>query len=186
MFPFPHLPSPPPSGPPPPAPLGIPMNHRFSNPLCNNNNSQAINHQYQIPHHIVNAAATPIYAVSSVIHNNSNPNVKNISQVQMNMNGNCNGVPAYPLQLQIPHVNPNQIGINNPRSGSQASSGYQSQSPVLEGEDKANKKTSHIKDQINAHINNINLRATEMQDANHSFNFYNPVFNSRKGGAPKC
>ncbi|CAL8143768.1 unnamed protein product [Orchesella dallaii] len=184
MFPFPHLPSPPPSGPPPPAPLGLPMNHRFSNPLCNNNNnSQAINHQYQIPHHIVNAAATPIYAVSSVIHNNSNPNVKNISQVQMNMNGNCNGVPAYPLQLQIPHVNPNQIGINNPRSGSQASSGYQSQSPVLEGEDKANKKTSHIKDQINAHINNINLRATEMQDATTALTFNNPVFNSRKVGS---
>lgn len=135
---------------------------------------------------MANATPTPIYAVSSVIHNNSNPNVKNISQVQMNLNGNCigptgNGMPPYPLQLQIPHVNPNQIGINNPRSGSQASSGYQSQSPVLEGDDKANKKSSHIKDQINAHINNINMRATEMQDATTALTFNNPVFNRKVG-----
>lgn len=206
MFPFPHLPSPPPSGPPPPAPLGIPMNHRFANPLCNsnivnaNNNGLAqapnpINHQYQVPHH-VNGTATPIYAVSSVIHNNSNPNVKNISHVQMNMNGSCGGmgmgmVPPYPLQLQIPHVNPSQIGVssnnnNNQRSGSQASSGYQSQSPVLEGEDKSGKKgsaASHIKEQINAHINNINMRATEMQDAATALTFNNPVFNRKVGGS---
>lgn len=215
MFPFPHLPSPPPSGPPPPAPLGIPINHRFNNPLCNsniananNNNGMAsssscqqgphhpTNHQYQVPHH-VNGTTTPIYAVSSVIHNNSNPNVKNISHVQMNMNGSCGGmgmgigVPPYPLQLQIPHVNANQIGIsnninNNNRSGSQASSGYQSQSPVLEGDDKGKKlssASSHIKDQINAHINNINMRATEMQDATTALTFNNPVFNRKVGGS---
>lgn len=216
MFPFPHLPSPPPSGPPPPAPLGIPMNHRFNNPLCNSNIANAssnfngssqngshpphnpINHQYHVPHHVVNGTATPIYAVTNVIHNNSNPNVKNISQVQMNMNGgSCGGVgmgmtPPYPLQLQIPHSNSNPVGIatgvnNNQRSGSQASSGYQSQSPVLEGDDKSGKKpqmpSSHIKEQINAHINNINMRATEMQDATTALTFNNPVFNRKVGGS---
>lgn len=200
MFPFPQLPSPPPpSGPPPPAPAHH-LNHhfRFSNPLSNNNlnNNPAIHHQYQIPHQTVNAvnaaACTPIYAVSSVIHNNSNPNVKNISQVQMNCTSN-NNPPPYPLQLQIPshanvnmNVNPttqfSNNNINNPRSGSQASSGYQSQSPVLEGsDDKAKKASTHIKDQINAHINNINMRATEMQDATTALTFNNPVFNTKVG-----
>ncbi|CAG7716457.1 unnamed protein product [Allacma fusca] len=158
MFPFPHLTSPPPTVPPPPAPIGIHNIHINHHPRVTAQNPQAVNHQYQVPHHNnnncpnnSNSAPQPIYAVSNVIHNTSNPNVKNISQVH---------IP--PLQLQIPPV-PTVLGlnsnINNPRSGSQASSGYQSQSPVLEGCEEKSKKTP------NEHVNDFKNQYRERKES---------------------
>jgi len=170
IFPFPHVTTPAPTIPPPPAPIGLPMNHRGSAPLANN--SQITNHQYQVPN-----VGTPIYAVSNVIHNNANPNVKNISQLNTNWSGNGHQLP---LQLQIPNMNPTQLMLNNQRSGSQASSGYQSQSPVLEGEDK-NKKLQ-AKENINIHISNLNKsRICEGTEAVTALTFSNPVFTRKSG-----
>jgi hypothetical protein len=171
VFPFPHVAKPAPSMPPPPAPLGIPITHRGSSSSSSSSNSQALNHQYQVP----SAGGTPIYAVSNVIHNNANPNVKNISQLNANWNNN----PQHPLKLQIPNGAPTQLMLNNPRSGSQASSGYQSQSPVLEGEDK-NKKLQPNQN-INIQIINANRGVADNSDAGKALQFNNPVFNRKSG-----
>jgi len=170
----------------------------------NNNNHHHHHHHYQVPHHVCSSTPTPIYAVSNVIHNNCNPNVKNISQVQMNA----------PLQLQIPVTSATPSltsgnGSNNTRSGSQASSGYQSQSPVLEGEDKS--KCQNIKEEKvicppvhhakmsgsaqnkrrpehiysnnnNQHIKNVVI-TNGSSSIDKSLNFSNPAFNRSKCGS---
>ncbi|OXA58440.1 ras GTPase-activating protein nGAP isoform X3 [Folsomia candida] len=182
-FPFPpHVTTPAPTIPPPPAPLGVPMSYRGNNNNTpsslhsqgGSNNSS--NHQYQVP-----VGPSPIYAVSSVLHNNANPNVKNISQMNnRNWVDNNNGH-QLALQLQIPQAAQPQTAVlsNNHRSGSQASSGYQSQSPVLEGDDKT--KKAAVNANINTQIGHPQSNNRDETGNTTALTFTNPTFHRKVG-----
>jgi len=187
VFQFPHLTTPPPSGPPPLAPHP-PAGNRSSTPIINNNG----NHQYQIPGYSPSAIATPVYAVTNV-----NPNVKNISHVQLmsTVSATASGLPL-PLHLQIPAASQHpltHVVLHNQRSGSQASSGYQSQSPVLEGDKSKNSSpqmSSGGTSSLEAEGGKSGIPWTERKDNSGSavrvvtpLSFSNPGFTDRKPGS---